>query len=193
MLSSRKPDRLAVQRFIDNQRALPFTYSAVGATRAEPPAGYVVDRNRTLLGHGEGAYQSAVAAIRRWEMFRIPGLELCWPEAPIEAGSTVAVLTRVFGFWWLNACRIVYVLDEEEPIRRFGFAYGTLPEHGESGEERFGVEWRSSDDSVWYDILAFSRPNHFLVSLGFPFARRIQKRFAADSLVAMKRAVAENA
>jgi alpha-ketoglutarate-dependent taurine dioxygenase len=46
----------------------------------------------------------------------------------------------------------------EQPVRRFAFAYGTLAEHAESGEERFQVEWRE-DDSVWYDILAFSRPN----------------------------------
>jgi uncharacterized protein (UPF0548 family) len=36
--------------------------------------------------------------------------------------------------WWLNACRIVYVVDEEGPVKRFGFAYGTLPEHAESGK-----------------------------------------------------------
>ena len=38
---------------------------------------------------------------------------------------------------------------------RFGFAYGTLPGHGGSGEERFLIE-RDRDDGVWYDILAFS-------------------------------------
>ena len=33
---------------------------------------------------------------------------------------------RAIGFWWLNACRIVYVVDEAGPITQFGFAYGTL-------------------------------------------------------------------
>jgi len=30
--------------------------------------------------------------------------------------------------------------NEEEPIQRYGFAYGTLPDHAETGEERFLVE-----------------------------------------------------
>ena len=72
---------------------------------------------------------------------------------------------RHFGFWSLNACRIVYTIDEEGPVVRFGFAYGTLPDHAEQGEERFSVEWHHEDGTVWYDILAFSRPNHPLASL----------------------------
>jgi len=36
----------------------------------------------------------------------------------------------VSGVWFLNAARIVYVIDEP---RRFSFAYGTLPGHAERG------------------------------------------------------------
>ena len=88
-----------------------------------------------------------------------------------------------------DACRIVYAVDEKGPIKRYGFANGTLPEHAESGEERFTVEWHEKDDAVWYDILAFSRPRHFLARLGYPLARRLQERFARDSVAAMMRAV----
>jgi len=79
-------------------------------------------------------------------------------------------------------------VDEEGPVKRYGFAYDTLPEHPESGEERFTVEWRG-DDAVWYDILAFSRPQQFLARLGYPLSRRLQKRFDRDSAAAMLRAV----
>jgi uncharacterized protein (UPF0548 family) len=103
----------------------------------------------------------------------------------------VAVIARLFGLWWLNACRIVYVVDEEGAVQRFGFAYGTLPQHAESGEERFTVEWHEADDAVWYDILAFSRPQQLLARLGYPIARRLQKRFARDSAAAMRRAVGQ--
>ena len=99
------------------------------------------------------------------------------------------MVARIFGVWWLNACRIVYAVSEEGPVNRFGFAYGTLPEHPESGEERFTVEWHQADDSVWYDILAFSRPHHVLARLGYPYVRRLQKRFARDSAAAMVRAI----
>ena len=125
-------------------------------------------------------------------MFQLGWVELFHETAPIEIGSDVAVLVRVFGVWSLNACRIVYVMDEPEPVRRFGFAYGTLPDHAERGEERFSIEWHRADDSVWYDLLAFSRPRHLLSRAGYPFTRRLQKRFARDSLAAMKRAVGPN-
>src|SRR5262249_800616 len=65
----------------------------------------------------------------------------------------------------------------------------TLPEHAESGEERFTVEWHEADAAVWYDILAFSRPQQLLARCGYPIARRLQKRFARDSAAAMQRAV----
>jgi uncharacterized protein (UPF0548 family) len=121
-------------------------------------------------------------------MFHLGWVQLCWPDAPIEPGTVVGILAWAGGLWWLNACRVVYVLDEPGPPRRFGFAYGTLADHAETGEERFTVEWRD-DDSVWYDLLAFSRPRHWLARLGYPLTRRTQKRFALDSLAAMTAAV----
>ena len=132
---------------------------------------------------------AATSALERWEQFRLGWLEPWSPKTPIKRGEVVAVLARIAGLWWLNACRIVYVIDEAEPVRRFGFAYGTLPGHAESGEERFLVEWNQADNSVWYDILAFSRPRHPLVWLGYPFARLIQKRFARQSAQAMLQSV----
>jgi uncharacterized protein (UPF0548 family) len=96
---------------------------------------------------------------------------------------------RALGLWWLNCCRIVYVVNETGPIRKFGFAYGTLPGHVESGEERFVIEWNQGDNSVWYDILAFSRPSQVLIRLGSPIVRRMQKRFGRDSAAAVFRSV----
>jgi uncharacterized protein (UPF0548 family) len=45
---------------------------------------------------------------------------------------------------------------------------------------------------VWFDILAFSRPNHLLTWLGYPLVRRSQKRFGRDAAAAMFRAIAAN-
>lgn len=44
-------------------------------------------------------------------------------------------------------------------------------------------------DAVCYDLFAFSRPNAILAKLARPLARRLQKRFAHDSVSAMFRAV----
>tara|TARA_B100001123_G_scaffold28118_1_gene29971 strand:- start:1180 stop:1584 length:405 start_codon:yes stop_codon:yes gene_type:complete len=109
------------------------------------------------------------------------------PDPPGE-GQTVAILFEILGCWWLNACRVVYLIDEDGPPRRFGFAYGTLPDHVERGEERFLVE-QDSDGVTWYDLSAFSRPRHLLAKIGYPVARMMQRRFARGSLAAMKRAV----
>lgn len=186
----RKPDRAALDRFLQDQRRLSFTYGAVGATKSStPPVGFAVDHNRIEIGRGEEAWRRAREAVRAWTMFRIPWLDLYPPDAPIEEGSCVAVITRQFGLWWLNASRIVYVVDEAAPIRRFGFAYGTLPGHAERGEERFTVELHEADGSVWYDLLAFSRPHFAVVRWAGPLARRLQRRFSAASLRAMRTAV----
>lgn len=190
----RKPSDPAIDAHLARFRSEPFSYAEVGASRGLPPPGYTVDNNRVRLGEGEGAFERAKEAVRRWEMFRLGWGEICWPDAPIEAGTVVGVLMRPLGVWSLNGCRIVYTVDEAEGsgeiARRFGFAYGTLPDHGARGEERFTVELRR-DGSVWYDILALSRPNGLLPSIGKPALRLLQRRFAADSLRAMRLALAE--
>ena len=102
----------------------------------------------------------------------------------------MGVLGRHFGLWSLNACRIVYVIEEEASLlKRYGFAFGTLPGHVERGEERFTVEWDRADDSVSYEVFAFARPAHPLARAGPPFVRLVQRQFAAASLRAMAAAV----
>jgi uncharacterized protein (UPF0548 family) len=118
-------------------------------------------------------------------MFNIPWLRLYWPTTPIEVGANVAVLVHQFGFYSLNAARIVYLVREDGPVTRYGFAYGTLAEHAERGEERFTVEWDQSEGKVWYDILAFSQPQMTVAKLGYPLSRMLQKRFAEASKAAM--------
>ena len=185
-----RPSRPQIERFLVAQRDLPYSYPQVSATRATAaPSGYTIDHNRIRLGTGAGTFERAVEALRRWEMFDIGWVRLCWPETAPAVGATFGVAIRHFGFWSLNSARIVYLLDEDGPSRRYGFAYGTLPGHAERGEERFMVEWRRGDDSVWYDLFAFSRPHHPLTWAGYPLTRMLQRRFARDSKMAMARAV----
>jgi uncharacterized protein (UPF0548 family) len=115
------------------------------------------------------------------------------PKTTIETGDNVAIVARNLGLWWLNACRIVYVVEEEEPVRRYGYASGTLPAHAGEGEERFLVEWDRASGEVWYDILAFSRPYGLLSRLGHPYMRRVQKRFGRESAAAMLNVIRDRA
>ena len=179
-----EPSEADVASFIASQSKLPFTYAEVSATNATPPQSYTVDHNRIQLGEGEATFNGAVESLKKWQQFDLGWVTIVPRGVAIEVGATVAVKARAFGMWSLNACRIVYVINEP---RRFGFAYGTLPDHVECGEERFLVEWLS-DNTVWYDILAFSHPQHPLVKLSVPLARRLQKRFARESLIRMKSA-----
>ena len=189
MFSLTAPSEDEIRRFISKQSDSGYSYPDVGASATTVPTGYNVDYNRVQLGRGEGTWQRAAEAIRAWRMFSMPWVSLHWPSAPIQVGTDVAVSIRHFGFYSLNACRIVYVVDEEGPIERFGFAYGTLGEHAESGEERFTVEWNRDDDMVWYDILAFSRPRQMLARLGYPLSRSLQRKFAKGSKLAMLQSV----
>lgn len=189
MFCLRTPSTDQIRQFISSQQESAFSYPEVGASAGEIPSSYIVDGNRILLGQGEATWHRAVRAIREWQMFDIPWIRLYWPSAPIEVGINVAILVRHLGFCSLNASRIVYLVDEDRDIERYGFAYGTLLEHAETGEERFTVEWNRLDDQVWYDILAFSRPNKLLAKLGFPFSRALQKKFAEASKAAMFNAV----
>ena len=187
-----EPSEGRISDFLEAQRDSPFSYDEVGASRkGKAPAGYAVDHNRVKLGEGREAFDRAVAALLAWRMFDVGWVRIFPPDAPVEVGTTVAVVGRHHGFSSLNACRVVYLIDEDDgDVRRRGFAYGTLPEHAERGEERFTVEWRREDGSVHYDLFAFSRPNQFLTGIGYPLARRLQRRFARDSLRAMVQATA---
>ena len=157
----------------------------MGATASNIPCSYTLDHNRIQLGRGASTWSLAVSAIKSWQMFELGWVRLCWPNAAIRSGSNLAVLVRHYGFYSLNGARIVYTIDDDGPIKRFGFAYGTLEDHAESGEERFAVEWDQQSDDVYYDLLAFSRPAKLLSRLAFPLSRSLQKRFASGSKAAM--------
>jgi len=180
-----RPSDAQIRAFLKERESDSFSYPEVGATRDVPPAGYDIDHNRILLGSGDDAFERAKTAIREWKMFDVPGIELLFPDTPIEVGRVVAPLAYHLGFYSLNSARIVYVIDEHH---RFGFAYGTLTEHAEIGEERFSVEFHPATGEVWYDVFAFSRPGNIFVKLGYLYGRYRQKSFSSRSKEAMLRA-----
>jgi uncharacterized protein (UPF0548 family) len=184
-----KPNRTSIEAFIAAQQNQDFSYVEVGCTRGKAPNGYTTDHNRIKLGQSIDTFERAKSAVHQWKMFDMPWIDLCWSDTPIEPGATVAVVIPHLGFWSINACRIVYLIEEHGSLEKYGFAYGTLPDHAEIGEERFTVEFNPEDQSVWYDLYAISRPTT-LARLAYPFTRGLQKRFARDSKAAMQDAVA---
>jgi uncharacterized protein (UPF0548 family) len=189
----KRPSPAEIQAALAARRALPFSYPESGQSRtrapADCPAGYPINHFRYRVGRGDALYARAVLAVRRWAMYDLPWTEVYPRGAPVEAGQVVVVLARHFGFWSLNPCRVVYVEQRGRgAVRHFSFALGTLPGHSERGEERFRVERRG--DEVWFEVLAFAGPQHWLARLGYPLARRLQRRFARAAAAAVTRAAA---
>ena len=128
------PTRQQLDALINEQNSKPFSYPQT--PQSQKLKGFDYDNNRILLGEGEAVFRAASQAIRQWAMF--PGGWACIhsDKTPIEVGRVVVMCAQVMGVWWLNCSRIVYTVDESS---RFGFAYGTLEHHVESGEELFQV------------------------------------------------------
>lgn len=159
---------------------LPLTYSEVGATASgELPAGYDHLATSAQIGMGRERFEQAADAVMRWGMQRGSGLRVQASSEIVEV-STV-VLVRMMGF--LRApCRVVYVIDEPD-IR--GFAYGSLPGHPESGEERFAVRYDPNTSAVFAEVTAFSRPGTWWSKAGGPFVVMAQRVIAKRYLRAV--------
>ncbi|HNG90735.1 MAG TPA: DUF1990 domain-containing protein [Saprospiraceae bacterium] len=186
MISLFFPSAAQVAQFLHLESGAPFSYAHLGATRSgQVLQGYDNDHNSILLGQGERSWEDAKRAIREWRMFPGGWAFILPNDADIQPGRVLCMVARVLGIWWLNSCRIVYVVDEPT---RFGFAYGTLPGHAECGEELFSVE-RRPDGAVHYVLRSFSRPRHWLARMAYPITRAYQRRFVRHSKSAMLRAV----
>ena len=148
---------------------LPLTYSEVGATDSDAlPAGYHHVHVTARIGRGRERFEQAAERVMRYGMLRGAGVR-------VEASTDVAeVGTLVLGRLGPIAapCRVVYVLDERN-VR--GFAYGTLPGHAESGEERFAVRFDPDSESVYAEVIAFSRHATWWSRLGSPITAFVQR------------------
>ena len=185
MFLLRRPTPADIDRFHETSRELPLSYAPVGILK-QPPGVRRFDEQVVLVGRGEADFERARRALTAWQHFDLGWLAAIPRPASIDVGTVVAVQIRHLGFWSLNGCRVVYHLAGEG---RFGFAYGTLTNHAESGEELFElfIDPRSGD--VMYRILAVSWPRDPLAWLGQPFVRFLQARFRRDSAAALQRAM----
>lgn len=188
MFLARRPTLQTIDHFAEESRRLPLSYSQVGIAKVQP-AGYDLDETIVTIGHGEASYDRAKAALAAWKHFDFSWVAMSPRAASIEPGSVVAVLIRHLGFWSLNGCRVVYGLGDRSHGPTFGFAYGTLSNHAEEGEEIFEVSLHPDTHEVAYRIRAVSRPRAVLARLGYPVVRKLQARFRHDSGEAMRQAV----
>jgi uncharacterized protein (UPF0548 family) len=188
MFLARRPSRQAIDRFLRDSQDLPLSYGPIGVVNGDTPRDGL-DEATVAIGRGAADFERARAALMAWKHFDIGWVEAFPPHAPIEVGTVVAVLIRHLGFWSLNGCRVLYDVGLADDAR-FGFAYGTLTNHAEAGEELFEVFLDPQRDEVMYRIRAISEPRAALARIGQPIVRALQARFRRDSAAAMKRALA---
>ncbi|HEX9368181.1 MAG TPA: DUF1990 domain-containing protein [Vicinamibacterales bacterium] len=184
-----RPSAQDVERFIAGSRELSLSYEPVGLARAGR-AGFALDEQIAIVGSGEAAFARATTALIEWRHFELGWVELFPKRPPIAPGAVVVVSVRHLGFWSLNGCRVVYSIGARGDST-FGFAYGTLTNHAESGEEIFQVSFRPETGEVSYRIRAVSRPRAALARLGYPLTRSLQARFRRDSARALRSAILE--
>ena len=186
-ISLRRPTAPQLERLRRRLTDQPVTYQDVGASAGRTlPSGYRHDRRALALGSGAEAWEGAKGALTDWKAHENAGVAVTPPEAPLTKGTVVTAATHVGPLWVIAPCRIVYTTDTPE---RFGFAYGTLPGHPEDGEEAFHVV-REVDETVRFEIVAFSRPAALLVRLGGPFSRAVQQRATGRYLEGLRQEVA---
>jgi uncharacterized protein (UPF0548 family) len=190
MFLTHRPTVLEIEEFLSQSRDLLLSYEPIGIVRKQPPSGFKADAASAIVGRGRHVFAHAKQALREWRQFELGWVELFPRAAPTEPGTVVAVLVRHSGLWSLNGCRVVYTTgDDSDTASSFGFAYGTLTNHAEMGEEVFEVSHDQLSDNVSYTIRAVSKPRAALARLGYPYVRLCQSRFRKDSIAAMRRAI----
>lgn len=128
-----------------------LTYTAVGATRSDPPPGFRHHAASRVLPRRD--LDGAAEALMGWRVQRSTGLPVA-ASTPGAVPGSIVVLGAGLPIGPVIACRVVYTITE--PHRR-GFAYGTLEGHPVAGEELFLLE-RDGTGRIRFTVAAFSRP-----------------------------------
>jgi uncharacterized protein (UPF0548 family) len=184
-----RPSTLAIERFLRNSEKQPLSYEPVGIAMSGAHRG---DRDELVMAIGSGRddFEEARRALMSWQHYGMNWVTLYPQGTTVSVGGVVAVLIRHLGFWSLNGCRVLYTVGSASDAgARYGFAYGTLTNHAEGGEELFEVFIEPATDQVMYRIKAVSWPRASLARVGYPIVRLLQARFRGDSAAALQRAI----
>ncbi len=183
MFLTRRPSPQEVVAFITESRDLPMSYEPIGLAHGVR-SGFDVDEQVTVIGRGGLAFERAKLALTQWKHFDLGWVEVFPGDAALTEGTVVGVLVRHLGFWSLNGCRVVYSIGCDS-AQDFGYAYGTLTNHLETGEEIFKVSLHPHTGEVSYSIRAVSRPQALLaqarVSRDPQVPSAFQTRFSQSS------------
>jgi uncharacterized protein (UPF0548 family) len=148
-----------------------------------------------------GAFAAAQDVLRRYA-FPPPSLitGIFKPDTPLE-NRVMLLRARFLGFSFWFGVRVSEVTDEQArptpdgPERVWGYGYRTLEGHFERGQIDFTIHKNLTSGAVQFRIHAVSQTGRIrnpVYWLGFKlFGRRLQRRFARESLSRMRQLVAE--
>lgn len=182
------PSRADLERIVADLSGAELTdYAVVSTLRADPlPRGTHHQHHAATVGSGRAAFEQACDGLRAWICQRGVGFDVVPSGPPLEPGTNLLLVGGPGPFKLLVPCRVVETLEED---RRFGFAYGTLAGHPESGEESFVVTY-GEDDVVRFDVTATSKPADLITRVGGPLLERVQHAAGRRYLEAMQQLVA---
>jgi hypothetical protein len=148
-----------------------------------------------------GAFEAAQDVLRRYA-FPPPSLitGIFKPDGPLE-NRLMLLRAQFLGFSFWFGVRVSEVTDEAAcptpagPERVWGYGYRTLEGHFERGQIDFTIHKNLTTGAVQFRIHAVSQTGRIrnpFYWLGFKlFGRRLQRRFARESLARMRQLVAE--
>jgi uncharacterized protein (UPF0548 family) len=180
----RQPDHEELAAVLASSVLDDLTYAEIGATHDEalPPRFHHVDVERRV---GDSShFERAVEGLATWKAHEGAGMDVFSSERRLMADATVLTSIKIGPFTVVAPCRIIRLWQSDAT---FGFAYGTLPGHPESGEESFALERRN--DGTYFMIRAFSRPASLLVRCGGPVGPAVQRSVTKRYLEGLHRFV----
>ncbi|GGM02171.1 DUF1990 family protein [Nakamurella endophytica] len=158
----------------DRLRELPFTYPTPGCTAGDvAPAGLRLLRVRHRLPP-EADLDLAAVALFGWGPQRSVGRVAA--SSPVVRQGAVALLR--LGVGPLRITAPVRVVDVVHGPTTRGWAYGSLPGHPETGEERFQLDLDTASGRLVLTVTAMSREATWWMRAAAPLARSVQRAAA---------------
>jgi len=102
-----RPSDQQIRSLREARKDSPFSYRDVGATRNQPPAGWRINHMRKLIGKGRAIHNKIVQSLFSWDLLTVANLELFYATPPATPQTTVAILSRHFGMWSVDFCRVI--------------------------------------------------------------------------------------
>jgi uncharacterized protein (UPF0548 family) len=148
------------------------------------PTGYRRYERTVRIGHGDGDWDAASAAVLQWAVKTRSGFDVQPVSGPPDAiaGAHYRLVARIGPLRIREPVRVVDVVREAS---RCGFAYGTLPGHPVSGEEAFIVQ-RTEDGDVWLTLRSLTRAAAGWRAALFPAALVAQRIYRRRYLAALR-------